>query len=135
MPQADVEAVKRLYDAVESGDAEELQQVLQDDVEWIVPLTLPWGGRRHGLDDVNESFAILRDTIRNAKFERDEYIDVGDGEVMVLGRLSGEGALTGAPFEAEFAHHFKVTDGRVARFQAYVDTGEILKAIAEPPAD
>jgi ketosteroid isomerase-like protein len=135
MPQADVEVVKRLYAALESRDAEELQQALQDDVEWIVPPTLPWGGHRHALDDVNESFAILRDTIRNAKFERDEYIDVGDGEVMVLGRFSGEGALTGAPFEAEFAHHVKVTDGRIARFQAYVDTAEILKAIAEPPAD
>jgi uncharacterized protein len=135
MPQADVEVVKRLYEALESRDAEQLQEVLQDDVEWIVPPTLPWGGHRHGLDDVNESVAILRDNVRDAKFERDEYIDVGDGEVMVLGRLVGEGALTGAPFEAEYAHHVKVTDGGIARFQAYVDTAEILKALAEPPAD
>jgi ketosteroid isomerase-like protein len=135
VPPADVEVVKRLYGTIESRDFEGLQEVLRDDVEWIVPMTLPWGGRRRGFDDVSEGAAILRDTIRNETFERDEYIDVGDGEVMVLGRLTGEGALTGAPFEAEYAHHIKVTDGRVARFQAYVDTAEILKALAEPPAD
>ena len=135
MPQVDVEVVKRLYEAIESRDSDGLQDVLQDDVEWIVPLTLPWGGHRHGFDDVSEGTAILRETIRNPKIERDEYIDVGDGEVMVLGRLSGEGALTGAPFEAEYAHHVKVTGGRIARFQAYIDTAEILKALAEPPAD
>jgi uncharacterized protein len=134
MPPADVDVVKRLYET-ESGDSEGFRKVLQDDAEWIVPLTLPWGGHRQGFADVIEGIEIFRDTVRNAKFERDEYIDVGDGEVMVLGRLSGEGSLTGAPFEAEYAHHIKVSDGRVARFQAYIDTAEILKALAEPPAD
>jgi uncharacterized protein len=135
MPQADIEVVKRLYETIEARDAEELQTVLQDDVEWIVPTTLPWGGHRHGFDEVSEGAELLRENVRSPKFERDEYIDVGDGEVMVLGRLIGEGALTGASFEAEYAHHVKVTDGRVARFQAYIDTAEILKALAEPPAD
>jgi uncharacterized protein len=135
MPAVDVEIVKRLYETIETRDAEGLRRVLQDDVEWIVSVTLPWGGRRLGADDVSEGMTALRESVRNPKFEQDEYIDVGDGEVMVLGRLSGEGALTGAPFEAEYAHHVKVTDGRVARFQAYVDTAEILKALAEPPAD
>lgn len=134
MPPEDVDVVKRLYETG-VGDSEGFRKVLQDDAEWIVPLTLPWGGRRQGFGDVIEGIEIFRDTVRNAKFERDEYIDVGDGEVMVLGRLSGEGAVTGAPFEAEYAHHIRVSDGRVARFQAYIDTAEILKALAEPPAD
>ena len=98
-------------------------------------MTLPWGGRRRGFDDVAEGMRILRETVRSARFECDEYIDVGDGELVVLGRLCGEGDLTGAPFEAEFAHHIRVGDGRVERFHAYVDTAEILKALAEPPAD
>jgi ketosteroid isomerase-like protein len=100
-----------------------------------VPSTLPWGGRRQGADEVAEGAAILRESVHNSRFERDEFIDVGDGELIVLGRLSGEGSVTAAPFEAEFAHHIKVTDGRVARLQTYEDTAEILKALGEPPAD
>jgi ketosteroid isomerase-like protein len=135
MPPADVEVVKRLYEAIEARDAEGLQRLLEDDVEWTVSLTLPWGGRRQGFDDVVEATEILRETVRSPRFEQDEFVDVGDGEVIAFGRFSGEGALTGAPFEAEFAHRIKVSDGRIGRFQAYVDTAEILKALAEPPAD
>jgi ketosteroid isomerase-like protein len=135
MPASDVDVVKRLYEAIENRDAEAVERLLEDDVEWIVPATLPWGGRRRGFDDVAEGTAILQESVHSAKFERDEYVDVGNGEVLVLGRLSGEGALTGAPFEAEYAHHIRVSDGRVTRFQAYIDTAEILKALAEPPAD
>ena len=135
MPPADVEVVKHLYEAIEARDAEGLQRLLDDDVEWNVSATLPWGGRRRGFDDVVEATDVLRETVRSARFEQDEYVDVGDGEVIALGRLSGEGALTGAPFEAEYAHRIKVSDGRVTRFQAYIDTAEILKALAEPPTD
>jgi uncharacterized protein len=135
MASADVEVAKQLYEAVEQRDAEALGRVLDDNVEWIVPATLPWGGKRHGADDVAAGSAILHDTIRSARFERDEFIDAGDGELIVLGRLCGESATTGDPFEAEFAHHIKVTDGRIARFQAYLDTAEILRALAEPAAD
>jgi uncharacterized protein len=135
MPPADVDAAKRLYEAIEKRDREVLTEVLEDDVEWIVSSTLPWGGHRRGFDEVMEALEILGDSVRSAKFERDEFIDVGDGEVIALGRLSGEGAITGGPFEAAFAHHIRIDDGRVARFQAYVDTAEILKALAEPPAD
>jgi ketosteroid isomerase-like protein len=135
MPPADVEVTKRLYEALEQRDRDALERVLAEDVDWLVPATLPWGGRRRGIESVAEGAAILRETVRNSRFEQDEYIDVGDGEVVVLGRLRGEGVLIDEPFEAEFAHHFKVTDGRVSRFQAYVDTAEILKSIAQPPAD
>ena len=135
MPPADVEVVKRLYEALGSRDEEETQALLRDDVEWIVPPSLPWGGTRRGFEEVTGAAALLLESIRDANFESDEHVDVGDGEVLVLGRLRGEGALTGAPFEAEYAHRFKITDGRVARFQEYIDTAEILKALAEPPAD
>ena len=135
MPPTDVEVVKRLYAALGSSDAQETEALLADDVEWIVPPSLPWGGTRRSFDEVGEAAALLLAAIHNADFERDEHVDVGDGEILVLGRLRGEGALTGAPFEAEYAHRFKVSDGRVARFQEYIDTAEILKALAEPPAD
>jgi ketosteroid isomerase-like protein len=135
MPAADVEVVKRLYDAIERRDNEALRNAVADDVEWVIPPSLPWGGTRHGPDQVAEFADTMGEHLRNSKVETDEFIDVGDGELIVLGRYRGEAVLTGAEVEAEFAHHIKVLSGRVARFQNYIDSGEILKAIAEPPAD
>jgi ketosteroid isomerase-like protein len=135
MPPADVAVAKRLYEALEEHDEAALQEVLMDDVEWIVPASLPWGGRRQGVEQVAEGAALLRDSVGHSKLERDEFIDVGDGELIVLGRLIGEGSVTASTIEAEFADHIKVTGGRIARYQAYIDTAEILKGLAEPPAD
>jgi ketosteroid isomerase-like protein len=135
MPAADVEVAKRLYDAIERRDNEASRNAVADDVEWVIPPSLPWGGTRHGPDQVAEFADTMGEHLRNSKVETDEFIDVGDGELIVLGRYRGEALLTGAEVEAEFAHHIKVLSGRVARFQNYIDSGEILKAIAEPPAD
>jgi ketosteroid isomerase-like protein len=135
MPPADVEVVKRLYEALESRDDEALQRVLDDNIEWTVSTTLPWGGRRRGFGEVVEGIHTLGEVVRSAKFDQDEFVDVGNGEVIATGRLSGEGALTGAPFEAEYANRIVVSDGRITRFQSYIDTGEILKALGDPPAD
>jgi ketosteroid isomerase-like protein len=135
MPPADVEVVKRMYEAIERRDVEALQRALADDVEWVIPPSLPWGGTRHGPDEVAEFLATMGEHLHNSKVETDEFIDVGDGELIVLGRYRGEAVITGGEVEAEFAHHVKVIDGHVERFQNYIDSGEILKAIAEPPAD
>jgi uncharacterized protein len=135
MPPADVEVVKRMYEAIERRDADALQRVLADDVEWVIPPSLPWGGTRHGPAEVADFQATMGEHLRNSTVETDEFIDVGAGELIVLGRYRGEAVTSGAGVEAEFAHHVKVIDGRVERFQNYIDSGEILKAIAEPPSD
>lgn len=135
MAPLDVEVAKRLYDAIERRDTEALQAVLTDDVEWVIPPSLPWGGTRHGPGEVADFADVMGEHLRNSKIETDEFIDVGDGELIVLGRYRGEAVTSGAGVEAEFAHHIKISAGKVARFQNYIDSGEILKGIAEPPSD
>jgi ketosteroid isomerase-like protein len=135
MPPADVEAAKRIYEAIESRDSDAWERILDPNVEWIVPPSLPWGGTRRGIEEVREFAAEMGEHVRSGKVETDEFIDVGDGELIVLGRFRAEATVTGAPIEAEFAHHIKVSDGKVVRFQNYIDSGSILRAIAEPPTD
>jgi len=135
MPSADVDVTRSLYRAIESGDGSAWDEVLDPDVEWVIPPSLPWGGTRRGVKQVKQFAQEMRRHLHNSRVETDEFIDVGDGELIVLGRYRGEATLTGAAIEAEFAHHVRVSDGRVVRFQNYIDSGTILQGIAEPPAD
>src|SRR3954452_20601959 len=100
MAPDDVQAVKRLYEAIETRDMDAWDRILDPDVEWIVPPSLPWGGTRHGIEEVKQFAAEMGEQVSNGKVETDEFIDAGDGELIVLGRLRAEAAQTGAPIEA-----------------------------------
>jgi ketosteroid isomerase-like protein len=48
MPVDRISSLRRIYTAVQHRNAEELQEALTHDIEWVLPETLPWGGTRHG---------------------------------------------------------------------------------------
>ena len=51
----------------------------------------------------------------------EEYIDGGD-TIVSLGHYGGVCKATGKPMRAQFAHVFRVKDGKIAGFQQYADT-------------
>ncbi len=51
----------------------------------------------------------------------DELIDGGE-TIVSLGHYSGVSKATGKPMRAQFAHVFRVKDGKIAGFQQYADT-------------
>lgn len=51
----------------------------------------------------------------------DELIDGGD-TIVSLGHYSGTAKATGKSTRAQFAHVFRVNNGKVASFQQYADT-------------
>ncbi len=58
----------------------------------------------------------------------DEFIDGGD-TVVVLGKYSGTYKATGKSFRANFAHVWKVREGKAVRFVQYVDTLIVQRAL------
>jgi hypothetical protein len=51
--------------------------------------------------------------------EADEYRALDDERVLVLGRMSGRGRMSGATGETETANLFHIRDGRVTRLVLY----------------
>ena len=51
----------------------------------------------------------------------DEFIDAGE-TVVALGKYSGTYKATGKPLQVNFAHVWKMQDGKAIRFTQYVDT-------------
>lgn len=48
---------------------------------------------------------------------------------MVIARTRGTARATGAPFDLRAVHVWKVVDGMISRFEAYIDTPAMLSAL------
>jgi uncharacterized protein len=127
--QANVRTVQRVYDSVAKGDIESLINALHADVEWRVPamVGVPFAGTRRGRDQVGAFFAELARAQDIVEFEPQRFI-AQDDTVVVLGRFVMHVKRTGLNSASEWAHVWQLADGKVTRFQEYVDTAAVSRA-------
>jgi uncharacterized protein len=122
------ETVKALYAAAGRGDFEAMMQLLDPDVEWITPQTLPWSrGDYHGRAQVGEYFASLGEAADDVRVEPAELLSCGE-HVVALGDYSGRSRSTGRSFNARFAHVMTIREGKVAAMRGHEDTAAIRAA-------
>ena len=121
--KTNAEVVQGTYEAVGRGDIPALLDLLTDDVQWTFqgPSTIPFAGVRRGREGVAEFFSLVGENIEFQDFEPREFIAQGD-TVVVLGFERSRIKPTGRTFEQEWAHVYKLRDGKVAEFLALEDT-------------
>ncbi|MGE0594953.1 MAG: nuclear transport factor 2 family protein [Hyphomonadaceae bacterium] len=113
-----------LYDAFARGDMPAALATMADDIVWNEAENFPYAdcnpyvGPNAVLTGV---FARIGADWENFAAVSDELID-GDGTVVSLGHYSGVSKATGKKMRAQFAHVFRVRDGKIAAFQQYADT-------------
>jgi ketosteroid isomerase-like protein len=61
-------------------------------------------------------------------YDAEEFEEIGDDEVLVLGRIFARARATGMPLSGEFGHIWTVRDGLVARVEAHRDRKEARRA-------
>jgi ketosteroid isomerase-like protein len=127
---AALEVVREIYDAFARRDGATILGRLHADVEFHQTELLPWGGRFRGHDGAREFFERLRDAIESA-VTVDRFIEAGD-HVAVTGRTRGHTRSGGTAFDVAIVHVWTVRDGRVSRFEAYIETPAMLAALAAP---
>ncbi len=118
-----MEVVQDTYEAVGRGDVPALLDLLTDDVEWTFqgPSVIPFAGTRRGREGVAEFFSLVGGNLEFERFEPREFVAQGD-TVVVLGFERSRIKPTGRTFEQEWAHVYKLRDGKVAEFLALEDT-------------
>jgi hypothetical protein len=118
-----VEVVQETYEAVGRGDIPALLDLLTDDVKWTFqgPSVIPFAGTRRGREGVAEFFSLVSGNLEFEQFEPREFVAQGD-TVVVLGFERSRIKLTGRTLEQEWAHVYKLRDGKVAEFLALEDT-------------
>ena len=118
-----VAVVQETYEAAGHGDIPALLDLLADDVEWTFqgPSEIPFAGTRRGREGAAEFFSLVGGNIEFERFEPREFVAQGD-TVVVLGFERSLIKPTGRTFEQEWAHVYKLRDGKVAEFLALEDT-------------
>jgi ketosteroid isomerase-like protein len=128
MPEQEIQALRRIYDALSRWDVDEFANDVTHDFEFILPETVPWGGTRHGRDGVAAYATIFRDHVDGLWADADDFIDAGD-VIVVLGRLRGHGRETGKEYEVHFSHVWTLSDGMPSRCRSYFDTAPVTAAL------
>jgi hypothetical protein len=131
MTQENVGAVRGLFEAIARRDLGAFLAGLDEDVEWVSPASLPWGGTYHGPAEVGARYfaRVFEHVDDDLALEAEELFDSGD-RVVGRGWLRGRARASGIAFETPFVDLWTLRDARVARLEYHVDTAIVLGALA-----
>jgi ketosteroid isomerase-like protein len=126
------EIVQKWYSAAQAADGEAILAVLHPSFEIHTAPGLPCGaggsfqGPQEALARVWGAVFAEYDT---APFG-ETWHETGDGMVVVTGHYRGTARASGRAYEAEFAHLWRVADGRIRWLHQYTDTARWHEALA-----
>ena len=136
--QDNVKLIRQCYDSFLQGDIERLLSVMTQDIDWQLPQMegVPYGGRRHGIDQVREFFQLLGAAQKPLEFHPGEFVAHGD-RVVVTGHHDWTVNKNGADFGTDWVEIFTVRDGRLVSFTELLDTFAVANAYRDQasPAD
>lgn len=121
--------VQNAYGAFAKGDVPAVISFLSPEIEWTEAEGFPYGGTYTGPDAVLTGvFMRLGTEWEGFAAVPDEFIDGGDS-IVALGQYSGTYKATGKSFRANYAHVWRVREGKAVRFVQYVDTLLVQRAL------
>jgi uncharacterized protein len=129
-----VKLLKGLYDAFGRGDIPTVLGAMSPDIKWHQAENNPY--RPSGEAWVGPD-AILNDLFMRLGTEWDGFavhpkLFHGAGETVVVeGRYSGAYKPTGKSMDTQFCHVWDFTDGKITRFQQYVDTAKLRDVMGD----
>lgn len=123
-----VEIVRAGYEAFNDGDVEATMERFTEDIEWICPDGIRYGGTYHGPEEVAGFFERINSDIDDLYLDIDRFIDGGE-TVVAVGTTRGTASETGESLEYPFAHVLDLADGQITRFQEYPDTAQMERAL------
>lgn len=129
MAERNVEILREVIDAFNSGDVDHILTFVHRDFEGVVPPEFsaePDTYRGH--DGVRRYFRTFVDAMDEIRFEPERFWDAGDAVVVTM-RLTARGRLTSIPVEQRFAQVWTVRDGRAMSARSYGSLSEALEAV------
>jgi uncharacterized protein len=118
------------YEAFGRGDLPALAEMMADEIEWVSPGDPdadPNAGTVNGKEAVLDWFGGLASTLDFTTFEPREFI-AQDDKVVSLVYAEATARDTGRAFVNHEAHVWTFRDGKLARFQIYLDTAAVAAA-------
>jgi ketosteroid isomerase-like protein len=123
------EALKRGYEAFNSGDVETVSALFTDDISWKGPNSdgMPMSGMNEGKDAVLQALGQIGEKFERFQVSPDEMVEEGD-TIVVLSHLDGK-TKSGNQVKLPGVEIWRMSDGKATRVQSLVDTAELAKAL------
>ena len=121
--------VASVYAAFTRGDVKALATLLHPRIQARQSPLLPWGGAFQGFQGMMRHVSALVQHL-DWRVDVDEYVEAGD-HVVVIGASRGTVRASGKPFDVRLVHVWSLKDGRVVRYESYIDTAKMLEALGE----
>jgi len=122
-----VDVVKALYEAYARRDFAAIASLYDPACELEQSSLLPWGGTYRGHAGLQQFFERLTNAI-DTQIVDETLFEAGD-KVVSMGRTKGVARMAGTAFELPTVHMYTVRNGTISRFEAYVDTPAMQKAL------
>ncbi len=127
-----VERVQGIYEAFGRGDIPAVLAALAADVSWseaegnpYQPTGAPWVGPEQVMERL---FVRLGSEWDGFSAKVEQLHDAGQ-TVVAEGRYTGTFLATGQALDAQMCHAWTFRDGKVTRFQQYLDTAQMCAAM------
>jgi ketosteroid isomerase-like protein len=126
MSEEQLEAIRRLYRAMDARDIEAAGVLADPNMEWIPDQRVGEGPIR-GREEVVRFFDERAEMFGEIETEIERLWDVGD-KVLAFIHVTGSGLSSGAGFDIRIAHLWTFRDGVVVRGEGYGDRDQALEA-------
>jgi ketosteroid isomerase-like protein len=124
-------AVKVCWEGFNRGDVDVAFALYHPRCESSFPARLSTLGFPSGTGDRETRIRVQREVFddwRELRFEPAEYIDITDGRLLTVGRMTGIGLSSGAAVDTEWTAIFTTMEGQVMREQIFLSKREALEA-------
>ena len=129
MSQENVETLRQVFEAFNSGDMGRILAFTHPDLEAEIPPGIsaePDTYRGH--DGIRRYFQSFEDAMDEIRFQPERFWDVGQSVVAVV-RLTAKGRQTAIPVEQRIALVWTFRDGMAIRVRAYASLSVALEAV------
>ncbi|CAL9591886.1 hypothetical protein SUDANB121_05274 [Nocardiopsis dassonvillei] len=121
--------VEGLYGSLARGDVAALLAGLDEQIEWVVPPGLHYGGTYRGREEVLKNvFSRFVTEWQDFTVAPAEVMEAGD-RIVALGHYNATSLATGKPMRTRFVHVWRLRDGVPVHFETVLDTQTMVAAM------
>ena len=125
---ANVEYVRGWIEAWNRGEVEALIEDARPDIEWVVAREHPDSATHRGRQEVADYLRDWLSMMPDLRIEIEDLEELGDRVLLVM-RMTGTGAGSGAVTEVRIAVMTTFRDGKPVRNEEFLDPEEARRAL------
>ena len=127
MSNQNVEVATRAIEAFNGGNVGAFAALTTQDFEWSPSMAAVENQIFQGRSGIENYFGTLDKAWERFHIVRDEFRELGDDLVVMLGGLEGRGKGSGVPVESPLGMVFDFRDGSISRIRGFLDHAEALE--------